>query len=543
MTEIGNITAAFCVRGRPAAPGLAAGTVLVQAPGRGQRRRAGTPVEEQDALRAALGRASAELTDLMECLADPETSAILAFQVALLEDPNLSEPAFQGIADGQPAERAFQRAIAALVADYRAAEDEYFAARASDLEDLGERVIRVLHGKTTIPPVLPVGGILLVEDLSPSRFLSMDWSENQAVALRRGSPSAHVAMLARARQVPMVVALGDVPVATGTPALLDGETGTLVLNPGSDEYAAFRQRRIALRGQHRQDARLSLLPARTRDGEAVSVHLNIADVGELRRLDPALCDGIGLVRTEFLFHRRRRLPDEAEQLEAYRRILHWAEGRPVTIRTLDVGGDKPVAGLTLVGESNPFLGLRGIRLSLAHPAVFRVQLRALLQAARFGFLRIMVPMVSVPREMVTVRALVTEVAAELRGEGKAVGDCQLGMMVEVPAAALELEAFDTDFVSVGSNDLVQYLLAVGRDSSAVAALADVCEPAVLRLIAAVVDSARRRGIPVSLCGDAGADPRALPRLLAAGLRSVSVVPAAVGRVKRIIADWSIHDHH
>ena len=534
--------APVCLQGRPASPGLAAGTVLVYADGFRQRRQAGTSGEEQEALRMALQQAAGDLSALMERIDDAETSAVLEFQVALLEDDNLSEPAFQRIGGGEPADRAFRAVIDAMAADYRAAADEYFAARASDLEALGERVIRLLHGEATVCPRLPIGAILLADDLSPSRFLAMDWSNDRAIALRRGSPTAHVAMLARSREVPMVVGLGDVGVAADTPALLDGEAGTLLLNPGGEDRAAFRQRQIALRGEHREDAQLSLLPARTRDGEAVSVHLNIADPEELRRLDPALCDGIGLVRTEFLFHGRRGLPDETEQFEVYRRLLRWAEDRPVTIRTLDAGGDKPVAGLTLVGEANPFLGLRGVRLSLAHPAVFRVQLRALLRSACCGRLRIMIPMVSVPREMTAARALVHEVREELQAEGRSVGDFELGMMVEVPAAALTLDAFQVDFYSIGSNDLTQYLLAAGRDASAVADLADPLEPAVLNTIAAVVASARRRGLPVSLCGDAGADPRVLPHLLATGLRSVSVAPAAVGRVKRIVNDWSRASH-
>jgi phosphotransferase system enzyme I (PtsI) len=272
----------------------------------------------------------------------------------------------------------------------------------------------------------------------------------------------------------------------------------------------------------------------TADGERIDVQINIADPAELGRIDPAMCDGIGLVRTELLFHGRQSLPGENEQAAVYARILRWAKGKPVTIRTLDAGGDKPIKGLTIEGELNPFLGLRGVRLSLARPDIFRVQLRALLRAATEGPLKIMIPMVSVPAEMLAVRTLLAEVAAELKSGGIPHGEAALGMMVEVPAAAIALDLFETDFVSIGSNDLVQYTLAAGRDSDSVAGLADVTNPAVLRLIEQVVQVAKARGMAVSLCGEAGGDPQALPMLLGTGLRSISVAPSRIGEAKQAI---------
>jgi phosphotransferase system enzyme I (PtsI) len=273
----------------------------------------------------------------------------------------------------------------------------------------------------------------------------------------------------------------------------------------------------------------------TADRVRIAVHLNIAGPSELEAIRPTVCDGIGLVRSEFLFHGAAGLPDEETQLAFYCRIVEWAEGRPVTIRTLDAGGDKPIAGLTIDGESNPFLGVRGVRLSLIRPEVFRVQLRALARAASHGALKIMLPMVTAPAELAAARALLDEELAALAASGVAARRPPLGIMVEVPATALTIEEFDADFFSIGSNDLTQYVTAAGRDIAAVADLADPLNPAVMRLVGMVVAHGRAHGREVSLCGDAGGDPAVIPRLLATGLRSLSVAPAALGRTKAAIA--------
>ncbi len=523
--------------GRPAAPGFAEGPVVTLAARTATRRRAGTPAEERAALAAALATARDDLAALAAA-SEGDAADILEFQIALIEDDALSGPALEAIGAGAPAERAWAEAIGVLVADYEATEDDYFRARAADLRDLSERVAAALSGEGASAAALPKGAVILADDLAPSRFLAADWT-GRGIALSAGSATSHVAMLARARGVPMVTGLGPVAATAGTQALLDGEAGTLTLAPDPATTAAFAARRTAAATAAAGAAAAATTAAVTADGTAVAVLVNVADPAELDRLDPAICDGIGLVRTELLFHDRHGLPDEAEQTAVYRRILEWADGRPVTIRTLDAGGDKPIPGYTLDGEKNPFLGLRGVRLSLARPEVFAVQLRALLAAAPAGDLRVMIPMVSVPAEMAKVRVLVAAAAADLAARGVPHRLPPIGMMVEVPAAALALDAFDTDFVSIGSNDLTQYTLAAGRDEPSVAALADTAEPAVLRLIAMTVAAADARGVPVSLCGDAGGDPRLVPALLAAGLRSLSMAPAAVGRVKQAIAALSL----
>ena len=271
------------------------------------------------------------------------------------------------------------------------------------------------------------------------------------------------------------------------------------------------------------------------NGEPVAVMINVDDPALLDGIDPATCDGVGLTRTEFLFHGKAELPDEAAQQAVYRRLLAWAGDRPVTIRTLDAGGDKPIPGLTPEREDNPVLGVRGLRLSLARPEIFRVQIRALLRAAPLGNLKVMLPMVTAPREFDEARSLFEEELADLQSEGSAAAMPALGMMIEVPAAALRIAEFAADFFSIGSNDLVQYTTACSRDNPGVAGLYDALDPAVLELIGRVVAGGRARDREVSLCGDMASDSAGLQALMERGLRAVSVAPAALARVKAEIA--------
>jgi phosphotransferase system enzyme I (PtsI) len=383
----------------------------------------------------------------------------------------------------------------------------------------------------------PSGAILFGEDIAPTRFLATDWSAGGGIALAKGSPASHVAMLARSRGVPMVVGLGGAVKNVAGLALLDAEHGGIVLRPTAGDIEGFRKSSMAY-GERRRRAEDSVTkPATTENGVPVRVLVNIADPADVERIDIATCDGVGLMRTEFLFG--KGLPDEETQYRAYRKVLEWAAGKPVTIRTVDAGGDKPVPGFT-VEEGNPFLGLRGIRLSLARPEVFRIQIRALLKAAVHGNLKVMFPMIAVPEEYARAVALFAQEAAILEKEGKAHALPPLGVMVEVPSVAIAPELFSqVAFFSIGSNDLTQYVMAAARDNTAVAALISVKNPAVLRLIASVTAFSRLHGISVSLCGDASGDPAAIPALLEAGLRDLSVAPAQLALAKAAISSVSV----
>jgi phosphotransferase system enzyme I (PtsI) len=525
------------LKGRAAAPGLAAGPLFLLDRAETTTRVRGAPAAESEALREAMAGAAGELAALME-RSEGQGADILAFQVAMLEDEALSAPAFDAIAAGAAADAAWAAALEAEIAGYEGSDDPHFRARASDFRDLRDRVLRHLLGRAEERP--PPGAILAGTDITPSRVLSVDWSAGGGIALAAGSPTGHVAILARSRGVPMVTALGPLDLAGHATAIVDGEVGRLVLSPDEAAWSGFEAARAARAERGVREAAVLTAPAMTGDGAHVAVMINVAHPDELAGLDPAICDGIGLVRTEFFFHGNDRLPSEAEQYEAYRRIVAWAGGRPVTFRTLDAGGDKPIPGLTVAGESNPFLGTRGIRLSLARPDIFRVQLRALARVAAEGNVKVMLPMVTVPEEIDAAAAMLDEAVTELTAEGVPARRPSLGIMVEVPATAIEPELFArAAFFSIGSNDLTQYVTAAARDITAVAPLCDPGHPAVIGLIRRVAWAGADMGREVSLCGDMGGDPAHIAALVRAGLRSVSVAPPLVGRTKLAIAEARI----
>jgi phosphoenolpyruvate-protein phosphotransferase (PTS system enzyme I) len=524
---------ALRIQGRSAAPGIALGPLVRLAPAKDGARQHRSVKEEHQALIDALAASLQALTVLAGDMEDEDAEAILTFQIALLEDENLAAPAFALVAGGEPADRAWSAAIDPDIASYEAADDPYFRARASDLRDLRDRVLRHLTGEAD--QTVPAGTIVAADDMPPSMFLATDWRDGGLV-LRRGSPSSHVAILARSRGVPMIVGVDVDHLETGRDAVLDGEAGILVVDPDSETRIAYRQRREQ-QSELRQSFASFKGPARTGSGETVQVMINVTGLAELGDIDPGLVDGIGLMRTEFLFQGRDKLPTEDEQYQIYRRMVEWAAGKPVTIRTLDAGGDKPIAGLTQPGDINPFLGVRGVRLSLRHREVFRAQLRALVRAAVAGNLKVMIPMVTVPEEFNICRTLIGEAFAELRGEGREARLPPLGMMVEVPAAALAIEDFGADFFSIGSNDLIQYVMAASRDEPQ---LADLARPsrAVFELIGRVVAHANNTSREASLCGDLAGEPGQVAALLDQGLRVFSVSPGALGPVKAAIARYS-----
>jgi phosphotransferase system enzyme I (PtsI) len=519
--------------GRPAAPGLAAGPLVRIDRVEAVRTPTGDAAAERRDLDAAIAAAIGELLALTKKV-EAEGADILKFQIAMLEDGALSDTAGELIDEGADAIAAWSETIAAQIADYESTDDEYFRARAADLADLRDRVIRRLAGE--LETAIPEGAVLTGEDVTPSRFLSVDWKKGGGLALFAGSPSSHVAMLARSRGVPMVVGLGPLNLSGHELAIVDGGNGRIVLSPHAGSWRDYQAAQVDQANRAEKEAAAAREPAVTADGALVAVMINVAEPAELDALDPAIADGIGLVRTEFLFHGPGGLPDEETQYRAYRRIVEWAAGRPVVFRTLDAGGDKPIPGVTVPGESNPFLGTRGIRISLARPDIFRVQLRALARVAAEGAVKVMLPMVTVPEEIDAAAAMLDEAVAELEGQGISCRRPPLGIMVEVPAVAITPDLFaKAAFFSIGSNDLTQYVTASARDIAAVAHLNDPGHPAVIALIRQMVEAGRLIGREVSLCGDMGGDPVHLPALIKAGLRSVSVAPPLVGRAKLAIA--------
>lgn len=524
--------AGLAFRGRTASIGFAHGPLVRVDAGTNGERIAGSLVEEALDLRKAIDAASGQIAELA-AIAGGEAAQILEFQVALLEDEDFIEAIFTAISEGDAADVAWRSALDEQIADYNSAEDEYLKARCSDLADLRDRIISILRGGGGEAPKIPSGAVVCADDLPPSRFLEIDWSTGGGLALLRGSPTSHVAMLARARGIPMVVQLGAIP-EIGATALLDGEGATLELDPSAEQLRLFEKRREIHRKSRASARAILRRPTASWRGERIKLLINIQRVEDLDHADAQYADGIGLMRTEFLLAERGGLPDEETQYRAYAAVLRWADRRAVTIRTFDAGGDKPVPGFTIDGESNPFLGVRGLRLCLARPEIFSVQLRALARAAVHGNLRVMFPMVTAPDEFESGRKLFAEIVQRLQAEGIAAMLPELGIMVEVPAAALAIATFKASFFSIGSNDLAQYVLACDRSNGALAPLMDPLHPALLELIARTAEHGRRAGTSVSLCGDMASDPRCLPALLKCGLRELSVNASALAQIKQTI---------
>ncbi len=486
--------------------------------------------DEAGGLRRALATASRDLAALSK-RAGGEAAEILEFQLALIEDDAVVGPAFGGVADGIAADVAWRRAMDGLISEYRAHPSEYVRSRSLDVADLRDRVLDALQGPT-VAAAPPAGAIVVSDDLPPSRFLEIDWSGGGGVALSRGSATSHTAMLARARGVPMVVQLGEIPHASR--ALLDAEQGLVEVDPTDEQIRAFEARRAGYVVRSATIERAGGRATATYGGEAVRLLINIEGPESLSHPAAELADGVGLLRSEFLYQRRDEAPGEEAQLQAYAEVLRWAGARPVTIRTVDAGGDKPIRGLSETGEANPFLGLRGLRLSLMRPEIFATQLRALARASVLGDLKVMFPMVTAPDEFAAARALFLRVVDELRAEGKDARTPELGMMVEVPAAALTIADFPAAFYSIGDNDLAQYVAAADRANGAVSHLLDPTSPAMLELIRRVVGHGRASGKSVSLCGDAAGDPRHVPALLKCGLRELSMSASSLAAVKSAI---------
>jgi phosphoenolpyruvate-protein phosphotransferase (PTS system enzyme I) len=523
--------AGHAYRGRTASIGFAYGPfVRISAAAEGNRK-AGSRAEEALALRDAIQSSSGEIAELA-AVAGGEAAQILEFQVALLDDEDFLDPVFAVIAEGSPADAAWSSALNEQIADYNSAADEYLQARSSDLADLRDRVLRILRGGENEAVKIPNGAIVCADDLPPSRFLEIDWSGGGGLALLRGSPTSHVAMLARARGIPMVVQLGSV--SNAAVALLDGEGATLELDPNAEQIGLFERRREIHRKSRASARAILRRPAALWGGERIRLLINIQRVEDLEHADAQYADGIGLMRTEFLLSGSGGMPDEETQYQAYDAVLRWAGQRPVTIRTFDAGGDKPVPGFTREGEANPFLGVRGLRLCLSRPDVFTVQLRALARAATRGNLKVMFPMVTTATEFEAARSLFVEVVQGLQANGVPAMLPELGIMVEVPAAALAIAEFKAAFFSIGSNDLAQYVLACDRSNGALASLMDPLNPAVLALIRRTMEHGRRAGIATSLCGDMAGDPRCIPALLDCGLRELSVNPPVLAQIKHTI---------
>lgn len=477
---------------------------------------------------------AAEWARLEKALAAAQTSshAILDAQSLFLEDPQLLARARQLIYDDHlDAAFAWQSTAAEFTARLRAIDDPYISARHADLSDAAARVLQSLTGASVASIEMTKPSILAARDLLPSQVEKLDPSLVLGVCLETGSATAHSAILARARAIPAIVGLGPTlsDVAEGTIVAIDGEQGQLWVSPDEAQIQLLGERRrhwLSAR-QAAQSGRKA--PSFTRDGRRISVLANLSREGEAAEAVDRGAEGVGVLRTEFLFLNRTAAPDEEEQFAAYRNIAQALGGRPLVIRTLDIGGDKPVPYVDIGPESNPFLGWRGIRLTLGRRDLFETQLRAILRVSRDYPVEVLLPMVSTLEELRQAKSIISTIDPRAR--------LPIGVMIEVPSAAVIADqlAAEVTRLSIGTNDLVQYLLAADRTNPRVAHVADHFQPALLRTIEHIVNAGRQAGISVDVCGEMAADILATPLLLGLGVEELSVSPAFIPQLKQAIA--------
>lgn len=514
---------------------------------------AGDPEQEWAALRRARDAVRGEIETRRERLASDvgaEEAEILDALVLVLDDDAVLGPARAAVFERRAsAARAWLDAVEAIADRYRALEDAYQRERAEDVLDVGRRVaLRLLAADADRRGATGAGAsasaaadaaarepaIVIARELTPLDAAALDPATVAAIATAGGGPTSHGAILARALGVPAVVGLGPavLELAPGTRAVLDGDRGLLIPSPDADVERAYAERRRRAAADAERARAVAADPATTRDGVRIEVAANAGEATDAAVAVAAGADGIGLLRTEFAFLDRDRAPTEGEQAEQYAAAAAALDGRPLIIRTLDAGADKPLPYLGMPAEDNPFLGVRGLRLGLARPRLLATQLRAVLRtAAAHANVKLMFPMVATVDELRAARALLDEARAAVADPPRE--GFEVGIMVEVPAAALTARqlAREVDFFSIGTNDLTQYVLAAERGNAALAPLADGLHPAVLRLIAQVCDAAAEHGRWVGVCGELGADLAAVPLLVGLGVRELSVAPPSVAAVK------------
>jgi phosphocarrier protein FPr len=492
-------------------------------------------------------RASTEaLRDQIARSADKYDAAIFDAHLMFLNDPEFLGGVRHTIeAEHVNAEWAWKDAIEASAQSFEAIDDEYMRARAADVRDIGRQVLAQLTGQGK-DVELPHAGILIAIDLAPSDTARLDRSKVLGICTERGGPTSHSAILARTLSIPAVVGLGPtiMTIEDGISLIVDGQGGQVLTAPTSAVIDDYTKR---LKDWHlaRDTARsASAAPAVMKDGTAIEVVANIGSTEDARAAIDNGAEGVGLLRTEFLFLDRRDAPGEEEQFDAYRTIAEVMGERPVIVRTLDVGGDKPLAYLDLGREENPFLGQRAIRLCLNRPDIFKTQLRAILRATPKHNLKIMFPMIADVTEVRRARALLNEARAELQAEKAPLADrVDVGIMVEIPAAAIlaHVLAPEVDFFSIGTNDLTQYTFAAERGNRAVAHLQDALHPAVLIQIRQTVQAAGAYGKWVGVCGELAGDPAAIPILIGLGVKELSMASGSIPKAKQIIRGLSMKE--
>ncbi len=482
-----------------------------------------------------------ELVELAGLRLGQDQAAILAVQQTLMTDPAFIPEMEKLIVEClYPAERAVMLVVERIAALFTGLTDKYMQERAADIRDAGRQILSHLQGENGLQLPDDQGEVILVaDDLMPSETIRLDKKHILGFVTRIGGKTSHTAILARSMGISAVVGAGKelAEIKNGDALIIDGSSGECIINPNPGTVTALKQKVAIAQASRRRDLTASFKPAVTLDGFRVRITANIGMPAEAEAALAGGAEGVGLFRTEILFMHGARLPDEEEQYHAYKKVVEIMGDKPVTVRTLDVGGDKKVPGLPLPEEMNPVLGWRGIRLCLDQREIFSTQLRAILRAGMHGKIRIMLPLVSGLAEWRQAMGVYEEVRSQLGQAGVAFDrSVALGMMMETPAAALMADRFagEADFFSIGTNDLVQYTLAVDRMNEKIALLYDYFHPAIICLLTGIVKAAHSADKKVSICGEMAGDPLAAPLLIGLGLDEWSMAAGVMGNVKKVI---------
>ena len=474
---------------------------------------------------------------------DARDAEILTGHIDMIQDPFLQEEMWNRIDEGMCAEAAAEAVLEMFKALFQSSEVELIQQRATDVEDIKQKLLEILLGVEQLDlKHLPQNSVLVVDDLTPSMTAEMDHDSVVGIVTQRGGITSHSAILSRALGIPAVLSVPDVleAVQEGATVIVDGTKGAVLVEPDEAALEQYQDYQASAAAKKQQLEQFRGRSTQTRDGKPMQVLANIGTPPEAVQVTQQDGEGVGLFRTEFLYMNRTEAPDEATQYQAYRQVCEELSGKPVIIRTLDVGGDKDIPYLHLEPEDNPFLGCRAVRYCLRNPDTFRTQLTALMKAGaeRDGQLWVMLPMVATVTEFKEVRALAEDIAQQT-----GLPLPKLGTMIETPAAMLmaDVLAKYCDFFSIGTNDLIQYLMAADRGNPNVAYLYQACDPAVLRALRSVIQAGVQAGIPVGLCGEMASDALLIPVLLGFGLERFSVNPSAILNTRREISRCSIQE--
>ena len=538
--------AEYIKKGIPASEGYAIGTAFLK--GRDEinlsEEKTVNVEQEKAKVATAIENSRAQLEKLREkprLEMGEDAAAILECQLQFLDDPEFTGAAMANIeANRLSASKEIYDIMNTYAEIFSHLDDEYLRERKADINDVGMRLLKNLTGKTGNGfGNLPENAVIIAHDLTPSDTAQIDRSRVAAFVTDIGGPTSHSAIMARTLEIPAVVGTGNITasVKTGDLMIVDGYEGMVIVNPDVDTVTLWRNKKAGYEHERNQLKELIHTKTITKAGKHVILAGNIGNPEDVEKAIENGAEGIGLFRSEFLYMDREELPTEEEQFQAYKQVAEKMEDKPVVIRTLDIGGDKKLPYLPLPGEMNPFLGLRAIRLCLERKDIFRSQLRAILRVSTYGNIRIMFPMISCLAEFLKAKGFLLECMSELKDEGKSFNEkIEIGMMIEIPAAAIAADelAKEADFFSIGTNDLIQYTLAVDRLNEKVSYLYNPMHPAVLRLIKMTIEAAHQEGKWCGMCGEMAGDPNAIPMLLEYGLDEFSMNASSILEARKII---------